>query len=156
MGTRGFCLVALGLPLLVIAGSASMGQAGEAEQKTQQPPAVEQKAGEAPKESAQAAPAPPAPAAPKPSAETKAPAGLVGTVVAVTPASGTLVVDVPHGKAALRIGADVTNRTRISEGGKKATLADLKAGDRVRITFRRVASGDEALSVAVLKSAKGT
>ncbi len=73
--------------------------------------------------------------------------------MAATPASGTLVVDVPHGKGMLRIGADVTSRTKITEGSKKASLADLKEGDRVRITFRRVASGDEALSVAILRKA---
>ncbi len=68
MRTRGFWLVALGLPLLLIGGSVSLGQAGEAEQKTQAP-AVEKKTEEAPKESTQTAPASPAPAAPKASAE---------------------------------------------------------------------------------------
>jgi len=154
MRTRLFWMAALGLPLLLIGGSPSLGLAGEAEQKAQTPAKAEkaEKTEEATKETTETTKA--SKAAEKP-AETKKPAGLVGTVVAVTTGSKTLVVDVPHGKATLRIGAEVTDRTRIREGSKKASLAELKEGERVRINFRRVATGDEALSVDILGAAKG-
>lgn len=153
MRTRLFWMVALGLPLLLIGGSPSLGLAGEAEQKAQAPAKAEkaEKTEEATKQTTEATKA--SKAAEKP-AETKKPAGLVGTLVAVTPASRTVVVDVPLGKQVLRIGAEVTDRTKIREGSKKASLADLKEGERVRINFRRVATGDEALSVDILRAPK--
>jgi ATP-dependent 26S proteasome regulatory subunit len=153
MRTRLFWMVALGLPLLLIGGSPSLGRAGEAEQKAQAPAKAEkaEKTEEATKETTETTKA--SKPAEKP-AETKKPAGLVGTVVAVTPASRAVVVDVPLGKQVLRIGAEVTDRTKIREGSKKASLADLKEGERVRINFRRVATGDEALSVDILRAAK--
>ena len=150
MRTRLFWMVALGLPLLLIGGSPSLGQACEAEQKAQAPAKAEQ-AAEPAKEAPEAAKTPEKTERP---VAAKKPAGLVGTVVAVTPGSKTLVVDVPQGKATLRIGAEVTDRTRIREGSKKASLAELKEGERVRINFRRVATGDEALSVDILRAAK--
>jgi hypothetical protein len=117
----------LGLALLLLAAPLSLGQAGEAEKKE---------------------PAPAAPTAPE------KPAGLVGTIVAVAPESRTLVVDVPLGTEVLRIGAVVTDKTKIEAAGKAATFESLKSGARVRITFRRVATGDEAISVEILRSPK--
>ncbi len=81
--------------------------------------------------------------------------GLVGTVVAVVPTSQTLVVDVPLGNDVLRIGADVTDKTKIQAGGQTVTLDKLEEGARVRIAFRRVEDGDEATSVEVLQGPKG-
>jgi hypothetical protein len=154
MRTRLLWMVALGLPLLLIGGSPSLGLAGEAGQQAQTPAKAEkaEKTEEAKKETTETTKA--SKAAEKP-AETKKPGGLVGTVVAVTPGSRTVVVDVLLGKEVLRVGAEVTNRTKIMERGKSAALADLKGGERVRINFRRVATGDEALSVDILRAAKG-
>jgi hypothetical protein len=93
-------------------------------------------------------------------AEKKGPAageistGLVGNIVHITPESRTLVVDVPLGTEVLRIGAVVTDKTKIEAAGKAAAFESLKPGARVRITFRRVPSGDEAISVEVLRSPK--
>jgi hypothetical protein len=78
--------------------------------------------------------------------------GLVGSIVHVTPGSRTLLVDVPLGKDVLRIGATVTDTTRIEAAGRAAPFESLTPGARVRITFRRVAGGNEAISVEVLRA----
>lgn len=112
--------------------------AGEAEKKEPAPAKEEKKA--------------------EPAVEAKAaaekPAGLVGTVIAVVPASRTLVVDVPLGKEVLRVGAEVTGKTKIRGAGGVTSLDRLKPGDRVRIDFRRVETGDEAIAVEILRSSK--
>jgi hypothetical protein len=98
------------------------------------------------------------PAAPagKQAAETaEKPASLVGTVVAVESASQMLVVDVPLGKEVLRVGAFVTPSTKIEAGGKSVSLESLQEGARVRLNFRRIATGDQALAVDTLGGAKG-
>jgi hypothetical protein len=82
-------------------------------------------------------------------------AGYVGTVVAVTPESRTLVVDVPLGEEVLRIGAEVTDTTRITANGQTVSLDHLQAGDRIRISVRRVATGNEAISVEMLSGRHG-
>lgn len=87
-------------------------------------------------------------------AEAQQPAGHVGTIVAVVPASRTLVVDIPLRKDVLRVGAEVTGKTKIEAAGKRTSLESLKPGDRVRINFRRTAAGDEAVSVEVLGGSK--
>lgn len=127
MDRRWLWLIILGLALLLLAAPLSLGLAGEAEKKE---------------------PTPAAPTVPE------KPTGLVGTIVAVAPESRTLVVDMPLGKEVLRLGATVTNQTRIEAAGKAAAFESLKPGARVRITFRRVASGDEAISVEILHSPK--
>ncbi len=81
-------------------------------------------------------------------------AGLVGSIVHITPESRTLVVDVSLGKDVLRIGVTVTDQTKIEAAGKAATFETLKPGTRVRINLRRVATGDEAISVEVLRGPK--
>ena len=126
MKRRFFWLTVLGLILVVAALPVSPALAGEAEKKAEAPPE-------------------------KPAAAEK-PAGLVGTVIAVVPASRTLVVDVPLGKEVLRVGAEATDKTKLTAAGKAVSLDRLKAGDRVRIEFRRVATGDEAIAVEVLRS----
>ncbi len=148
---RWYLLVVLGVALLLAALPAALGLAGEAEKKlapaeTNQPAETPKK----PKESTQA------PAAPEKPAAAKKPAGLVGTVVAVVPGSRTLVVNVPRGQDVLRIGAAVTERTKIRAGAAPASFDSLlKEGDRVRIQFRRVATGDEATTVEVLHRSQG-
>lgn len=82
-------------------------------------------------------------------------AAYVGTVVAVTPESRTLVVDVPLARDVLRIGAEVTDTTRITANGQAVSLDRLQAGDRIRISVRRVATGNEAVSVEVLSGRRG-
>jgi hypothetical protein len=81
--------------------------------------------------------------------------GLVGTVVAVTPDSRTVVVDVPLERKVLRVGATVPEGVAITKGGRSATLGDLGPGLRVRIDVRRVPTGNEALSVTVLSGTSG-
>lgn len=89
-------------------------------------------------------------------AATKAeqPTGHVGTIVAIVPASRMLVVDIPLGKEVLRVGAEVTDKTKITAAGKSAAFGSIKPGARVRINFRRVATGDEAIAVEILRGAK--
>ena len=96
-----------------------------------------------------------APITPEKSATAPAPAGLVGKIVAVTPTSQTIVVDVPLGKETLRIGAEATDATKILVGGKKASLNALKEGERVRISYHRTNMGDVANSVVALKTSQG-
>ena len=139
MNSRIWSVMVLALAPLLTALPLSGGLAAEAEKKEPAPTTPEKKEATAPE---------------KPAAAEKPP-GLVGRVVAVVPESRTLVVDVPLGKEVLRIGAEVTNRTRIRQGSKKSSLAELKEGERVRINFRRAATGDEALSVDVLRAPKG-
>lgn len=141
-----FWLPTVGLALLLAALPPSRGLAGEAEQKASAPATEEKKTGAPP--ATKTSPPPEKAAAEKP-------AGLVGTIVAVVPESRTLVVDVPLGKDVLRIGAEVTKKTRIEAGGAEASFDSLKPGARVRINFRRIRTGDEAISVEVLGGPKG-
>ena len=137
-------LTVLGLGIFLATLPLAPALAGEAEKKEPAPAKEEKKAG-APAE---------AKAAPEKPAAAEKPAGLVGTLVAVVPASRTLVVDVPLGKEMLRIGAEVTKETKITAAGAAVSFDSLKVGARVRINFRKVATGDEALSVEVLRSPK--
>lgn len=143
MRKRFLWLTFLGLALSLVTLPLAPALAGEAEKK-EPVPAKEEKAG---------TPAG-AKAAPEKPAAAKRPAGLVGTIVAVVPASRMLVVDVPLGKEVLRVGAEVTDKTKIQAAGKAASFESLKPGARVRINFRRIATGDEAISVEVLRSGK--
>jgi hypothetical protein len=138
-------LTVLGLGLFLVALPLAPALAGEAEKK-EAAPAKEEKKAEAPAET-KAAPGKPAAA--------ERPAGLVGKIVAVVLASRTLVVDVPLGKEMLRIGAEVTQKTKLEAAGKAVSLESLKPGDHVRIQFRRIATGDEAISIEILGSPKG-
>jgi hypothetical protein len=81
-------------------------------------------------------------------------AGLVGTVIAVVPESQILVVDVPLERDRLRVGAWVTNETRIEARGVPVSLDSLEPGARVRIDVRRIPTGHEAISVVVLQQSK--
>jgi hypothetical protein len=127
----------LGLALFLIALPLAPTLAGEAEKKAESP---------AMRKAEPAAPAKPAMA--------EQSAGHMGTIVAVVPASRTLVVDILLGKQVLRVGAEVTAKTKIEAAGTPRSLESLKSGARVRINFRRVATGDEAISVELLGSSK--
>lgn len=146
MTNRWFSLMSLGLALVVEGAPLSVGMAGGAEQKVPVP-ATEEKKAEPSKEATETKAAP---AAPENAGVAERPAGLVGTVVAVVPESRTLVVDVPLGTKVLRIGAIVTEKTKIRTAGKGISFERLKEGARVRINFRRVATGDQAITVEVL------
>jgi hypothetical protein len=78
-------------------------------------------------------------------------ATLAGTIVAFVPESSTLVVDVPLSADVLRVGAVLTPETKIETGGRPASIQDLKSGSRVRLTFRRIATGNEAVAVEVVR-----
>lgn len=145
MKRSSFWLMAFGLALLLVALPLSTGLAGEVEKK-EPAPAKEEKKAAAPAETK---------AAPEKPAAAEKPAGLVGSIVAVVLATRTLVVDVPLGKEVLRVGAEVTPKTKITAAGAAVSLDSLEPGARVRINFRRVADGDEAISVEVLRSPKG-
>jgi hypothetical protein len=129
----------LGLALGLTALPLSRGLAGETEKKEPALATEEKKEAAAPD---------------KPAAAEK-PAGLVGNIVAVVPESRTLVVDIPLGKEVLRVGAALTEKTKITAAGKAGSLESLQPGARVRLHFRRVATGDEAISVDVLRDARG-
>jgi hypothetical protein len=134
MKKRFLWLTLLGLALFLVALPLAPVSAGQAEKKTEAPAGAK--------------------AAPEKPAAAEKPAGLTGKIVALVPASRTLVVDVPLGKEVLRIGAGVTKETKITAAGAAASFDSLKVGARVRINFRRVATGDEALSVELLRSPK--
>lgn len=80
---------------------------------------------------------------------------FVGTIVAVVPESQTILVDVPVGADLLRVGAAVTPQTKIESNGSPAIFEDLKAGSRVRLTFRRIPTGNEAVSVQIQRGRGG-
>lgn len=161
MATKWTWLALAGLPLCLIGGSPAVGRAAQNEPAVQPPAKAEQAqaTGEQPKTTEQTtAKAPEAPASPAATAKApavKRPAGLVGKVIAVTPKSDTIVVDVPRGKDTLRIGAVTTDRTRILVDGKTAPLDALKPGEQVRIAYHRTDTGDVATSVVVLRSSMG-
>jgi hypothetical protein len=154
MATRWVWMAVVGLPVLLICGSPAAGLAAQTEQAGPPPATAEQpKTAEPTTTKAPAASTNPLTTAKVPAATR--PAGLVGTIVAVTPNSRTVVVDVPRGKDTLRIGAETTNNTRIMVHGKKASLAALKQGERVRITYHRTSTGDVATSLEVLRAPMG-
>ncbi len=160
--TRWTRMAAAGLPLLwAIGGVPAGGFAAQTEPAGQPPAKVERPAPTAEQPKTTAQPTVKAPEAPTSAAKTanapvaKRPAGLVGKVVAVTPKSRTVVVDVPLGKHTLRIGAAVTDQTRILLGGKTASLEALKEGERVRIIYHRTSTGDVATALEVLRSSVG-
>ena len=161
MTTQWAWMAVAGLPLLLIGGSPAVGRAAQTEPAGQPPVKAEQPTAtaEQPKTTEQATPkapqASPSAATTAKAPSVKQPAGLVGKVVAVTPKSRTIVVDVPRGKETLRIGAEITDQTKILVGGKKASLDALKEGERVRIAFHRTNTGDVATSLEVLRSSMG-
>jgi hypothetical protein len=161
MATRLAWMVAAGLPLLLLGGSPAVGRAAQTEPAGQPPAKAEQSAATAEQPTTTEQMTTKAPEASTSSVTTakspavKRPAGVVGKVVAVTPKSRTIVVDVPEGKDTLRIGAEITEHTKVLVGGKKATLDALKEGERVRILYHRTSNGDVATSMVVLRSSMG-
>ena len=149
MGRRWWWGLVVAVGLMVVLAPMSAVQAGEGKKAAE--PAKEEKKAEAPPAEKKVE----APAEKKEPAKAEKPAGLVGTIVAVLPESNTLVVDVPHGKDYLRVGAVVTGQTKVMIRGKKAALENLTWGQKVRINIRRVPTGTELLSVEALDQPKG-
>jgi len=144
-------VIALGLPLVLIGTLPAQGSAATTEQNA----APATKTAKAENATTEASGAYKAPTAVEKSATATAPVGLVGKIVAVTPTSQTIVVDVPLGKETLRLGAEATDATKILVGGKQASLNALKEGERVRISYHRTATGDVANSVVALNTSQG-
>lgn len=76
---------------------------------------------------------------------------LVGTLTHVTPASRTVVVEVPLEDQVITVGAWTVPETTITASGKPVKFDSLEEGSKVRIKFRRVPDGDELLSLDVLR-----
>ena len=77
---------------------------------------------------------------------------MKAVVTAVDAAAGTLTVrDAGGAEIALAAGAG----TRIKAAGKPATLADLKAGDRVAATYQGAGAALTALFIKVLPGPSG-
>lgn len=72
-----------------------------------------------------------------------------GTVMAIAPASRTIVVEAKVGKSNLIVGAEVPEGTSIK--GAKA-LADINAGDHVTLRYIRTESGLTARSISRVPS----
>lgn len=73
-----------------------------------------------------------------------------GTVLAVTPASRTLVVESRLGGQPWLLGVEVPDRLAVTAEGKTRKLEDLKAGDRVRLRWIREENRLVAESIAVV------
>jgi sRNA-binding protein len=144
MKSRYAWLVLLGALALLVAAPTSRALAGE-EKKAAEPAKEEQKAEPAAEEKKAE------PAKEEKKAEAEKPAGMVGKIVAVSPQVETLVVDIPQGKDVLTVGGWVTPKTKITREGKAVKLDSLKAGERVRVTFHRIPTGDNFTTVEVLK-----
>ncbi len=74
-----------------------------------------------------------------------------GAVLAVTPASRTLVVESRLGGEPWILGVVVPANLAIKDDGKTKTLEELKAGDRVRIRWARTENELVAESIAVVE-----
>jgi hypothetical protein len=77
---------------------------------------------------------------------------LVGDLAHVEPQSRTVVVEVPLAERLVTVGAWGVADTTLTARGRSIDFPDLQPGSRVRITVRRVADGDELLSLEVLQA----
>jgi hypothetical protein len=80
---------------------------------------------------------------------------LVGTIVALDPEIWNLLVDVRFQYDVLRVGACMTQNTRVSVAGAPAGWEDLEPGARIRIGIRRMEGRTEAVSVEILSLPTG-
>jgi hypothetical protein len=60
---------------------------------------------------------------------------LQGPVVSVSPATGFIVIQHGAGKNAEEIPVEVDSRTSLLKAGKKASIDEIKTGDRVKISY---------------------
>jgi uncharacterized OB-fold protein len=75
-----------------------------------------------------------------------------GAVVAVTPASRTVVVESRLEGKPWILGIEVPDGLAVTAGGKTRKLEDLKAGDRVRLRWIREENRLVAASLAVVEA----
>jgi len=80
---------------------------------------------------------------------------ISGEVASVDEAAKTVTVKAKGRKGQeLTVGAKVEDQTTIREGKTTKTLADLKAGDKVRLKYVRTADGDVARSILIRSAGK--
>ena len=60
---------------------------------------------------------------------------LQGPVVSVSPAAGFIVIQHGAGKNAEEIPVEVDSRTALLKAGKKASIDEIRTGDRVKISY---------------------
>jgi hypothetical protein len=76
-----------------------------------------------------------------------------GEVASVEVAAKTITVDVMRGKETETVGVEVPDTAKITEGKATKTLADVKIGDRVRMTYDRLSDKLVADQIHILKAA---
>ncbi len=76
-----------------------------------------------------------------------------GHVASVEVAAKTVTVNVMRGKAADIVGVEVPDTAKITAGKVTKALTDLKVGDRVRLTYDRLADKLVADQIHILKAA---
>jgi hypothetical protein len=74
---------------------------------------------------------------------------LQGPVVSVSPATGFIVIQHGAGKNAEEIPVEVDSRTTLMKAGKKASIDEVRTGDRVKIRYSGQA-GDVSKTVDVM------
>lgn len=72
----------------------------------------------------------------------------VGKLVAVSPAHGSVVVEMPTDKGPLIVGVTLNEGVKPSLNGKPAALKDLPTGLNARLTYTR--EGDRLLGTALM------
>ncbi len=76
-----------------------------------------------------------------------------GTVSAITMESRSVVVQIPHGRDSLTVGAEVPPDAVLRADGRAIDLGKIRPGDRVRITWSRHEQGLTAHEIIVLGKA---
>lgn len=80
---------------------------------------------------------------------------ISGEVASVDQTANTVTVKSKTRKGKeLTLGAKVNDKTVIKSGKATKTLADLKAGDKVSVKYRRTAEGDVASSILIRSMSK--
>ena len=80
---------------------------------------------------------------------------FTGEVASVDQTANTVTVKSKTRKGKeLTLGAKVNDKTVIKSGKATKTLADLKAGDKVSVKYRRTAEGDVASSILIRSMSK--
>jgi hypothetical protein len=74
---------------------------------------------------------------------------LTGPVASVSPASGFIVIRHGAGKNAEEIPVEIDNKTTLARGGSRMSPDQLKAGDRVRISYTG-SPGDVSKAIEVM------
>lgn len=75
-----------------------------------------------------------------------------GTIASIDMGTKTITVDVMHGKAKQTVGVEVPESAKITLGKTAKSLADLKVGERVRMTYDRLPDKLVADNIHILKA----